>query len=213
MTDNSQVVFLKGKVCALLELGFSLRTASKRYGVPYTTVNRWFDQDFRLSRKRGSGRPRKTSSRTDRLIIRLAKANPLLSLTEMAAVVYCSVSPVTVRRRLLESGFKSRKRPSKVELTDQHVKFRLSWSMRHCHWRQQWRRVVWSDEASVRLRDCDGRLRLWIKSGERAPEHLHRPRNQGGVVLLIWAAIWTDGRIELHIQQGTMNSERYVNVL
>ena len=102
MTDVSQVVFLKRKVCALLELGFSLRSASKRLGPPYTTVNGWFGQDFRLSRKSGSGRPRKTSSRTDRLIIRLAKANPLLSLTEMAAVVYFSVSLATVRRLLFE---------------------------------------------------------------------------------------------------------------
>ena len=85
--------------------------------------------------------------------------------------------------------------------------------MRHCHWRQQWRRVVWSDEASVRLRDCDGRLRLWIKSGARIPKHLCRPRTQGGEVLLIWPGIWTDGRTELHVQRGTMNSERYVNVL
>jgi hypothetical protein len=85
--------------------------------------------------------------------------------------------------------------------------------MSHCHWRNQWDRVVWSDEASVRLKDSDGRLRLWIKSDQEIPRHLHRPRVQGGATLLIWAGIWTNGRSELHIQQGTMNSERYVNVL
>lgn len=210
---DTLTAFEKGKVNAYLELGFSVRGASRAVGVPYTTVCRWRSENFRLTRKKGSGRPRKTSSRTDRLIVRLVRADPTLSLTEMARVVYCSVSPSTVRRRLLESNFRSVKRPYAVELTDQHVRARLSWAMRHCHWRHQWRRVVWSDEASVRLRDCDGRLRLWIKSGARVPAHLRQLRNQGGGVLLIWAGIWTDGRTELHVQRDTMNSERYMNVL
>ena len=79
----------------------------------------------RLTRKEGSSRPRKTSSQTDHLIVRLAKADPTLSLTEMASVVYCSVSPSTVRRRLIGSNFRSLTGPNNVELTEKHVRTRL----------------------------------------------------------------------------------------
>ena len=58
-----------------------------------------------------------------------------LSLTEMARVVYCSVSPSTFRRRLPESNCWTVERPNAVELTDQHVRARLSRAMTHCHWR------------------------------------------------------------------------------
>ena len=120
---------------------------------------------------------------------------------------------MTVWRRLHEGGFRSIRRPFDVELTDRHKQERVRWAMRRCHWRHQWKRIVWTDEASVRLRDSDGRLRLWIKSGSSIPRRFRSYRNQGGGTLLIWAGIWTDGRTELHIQRETMNSERYVNVL
>ena len=100
-----------------------------------------------------------------------------------------------------------------MELTDSHKRARLQWAMRHCHWRSQWDRVVWSDEASVYLRCRDGRLRIWMKHGCRIPDHLVLPVTQGGGRLLIWGTIWTNGRTELHIQRENMNSERYVQVL
>ena len=173
---------------------------SVRLQIPVATVYRWKQERFLLKRRTGCGRPRKTTSRTDRLILRLAKVDSTLSLTEMAAVTYCSISRATVRRRLHEGGFRSVRRRADVELTDRHKLERLRWAMRRCHWRQQWRRIVWSDEASVRLRDSNGRLRLWIKSDSSIPRHLSSLRNQGGGSLLIWAGIWTDGRTELHVR-------------
>ena len=118
-----------------------------------------------------------------------------------------------MRRRLQAAGFKSRKRPSSIELTDSHKKPRMDWAMRHCHWRSQWDRVVWTDEASVCLRGRDGRLRVWMKRGDQVPKHLTSSINQGGGRLLIWAAIWKNGRSELHIQKNNMNSDGYVTVL
>ena len=52
-----------------------------------------------------------------------------------------------------------------------------------------------------------------MKSGEKIPNHLAMPVNQGGGRLLIWGAIWINGRSELHIQRNNMNSDGYVNVL
>ena len=52
-----------------------------------------------------------------------------------------------------------------------------------------------------------------MKSGDKIPDHLVMSINQGGGRLLIWGAIWINGRSELHIQRDNMNSDGYVNVL
>lgn len=213
MTQQMQTAFHKGQASILFDLGLSVREISDRLNLPHSTLQWWKKECFRLSRREGSGRPRKTSSRSDRVIVRLAKVDPTLSLTEMAAVVYCSVSKWTVRRRLLEAGVRSRRRPHVNELTERNKAERLKWAMSHCHWRLQWSRVVWTDEAVVQLRGNDRRLRLWVKPDAKTPRHLTLPKSQGGGSLLIWAGIWSDGRTELHIMRGTMNSERYVEVL
>lgn len=208
------IAFLKGKVSALFSEGYSERQVSRKVNVPKTTVHRWKDNAFPLFRKVGSGRKRKTDSQSDCLIIRLVRNDPSLSSSELrSSLQETSVSALTVRRRLQSEGFKSRKRSSGIELTPNHKRLRLEWAMQHCHWRSQWNRVVWSDEASVCLRGRDGRLRVWMKPGDKVPDHLVLPVNQGGGRLLIWAAIWMNGRTELHIQRNNMNSEGYVDVL
>ena len=191
-----------------------MRQVSRKVGVPKTTVHRWKTNAFSLSRNVGSGRRRKTSSQTDRFIVRLVRNDPSLSSTELRNSLHnAPVSALTVRRRLRSERFKSRKRPSGIELTANHKRLRLEWAMQRCHWRSQWNRVVWSDEASVCLRGRDGRLRVWMQSGDKVPGNLALPVNQGGGRLLIWAAIWMNGRTELHIQRNNMNSDGYVGVL
>lgn len=208
-----EAAFLKGKVSALQEHGMSDRQISSSVGVPRSTIYKWKRSNFSLHRKPGSGRPRKTSPQSDDSIVSLARSDPNMSSSEIRQGSEASVSARTVQRRLREADFRSLKKPSAVELTDSHKRARLQWAMRHCHWRSQWDRVVWSDEASVYLRRRDGRLRIWMKRGCRIPDHLVLPVTQGGGRLLIWGAIWTNGRTELHIQRENMNSERYVQVL
>ena len=111
----------------------------------------------------------------------------------------------TTLRRLKAAGFKSRRRRSEIPLTPRHMEKRFQWAMRHCHWLiPQWKRIVWTDEASVWLHSTDGGLRLWIRSTSEASEH-NVPRIQGGGGwLLIWGAIWIDGKTDLHIQRETI---------
>ena len=215
MADSKlMTAFLKGKVCALLDEGMSERLISRKLGVPRSTIYEWKTNEFRLSRNVGSGRRKKTNSQSDGLILHVVRNDPTLSAAEIKnSLPNLPISARTVRRRLRSENFKSRKRPSVVELTENHKRARLQWAMQHCHWRSQWNRVVWTDEASVCLRGRDGRLRLWMKSGDKIPDHLAMSINQGGGRLLIWGAIWMNGRSELHIQRDNMNSDRYVYVL
>ena len=202
-----KATFLKGKVSLLQDQGKSDLEISTKLRVPRSTIFRWKHSNFSLCRKAGSGRPRRTSSSSDDLIVSLARRDPTLSSSEIRQASGTTVSDRTVRRRLRAADYRSRKRPSAVELTERHKSARLQWAMSRCHWRSQWNRVVWTDEASVHLRRRDGRLNIWMKRGNRIPDHLVLPITQGGGRLLIWGAIWMNGRSELNIQWANTNSD------
>ena len=214
-SERLSKAFLKGQVFSLLSEGKSVRETSRKVNVPERTIRTWRSDGFRLERRHGSGRPRMTSPQTDQSIIRTVSDDPSLSLSEIAAVTGVSLSRKSIHRRLKEERFVSRKRASRLELTPHHKEARMTWAMNRCHWRSpQWKRIVWSDEASFHLKERDGRLRIWVRSGEEVPDRFFFPRIQGGGGrLLVWGAIWLGGRSDLHIQEETMNSRRYVDVL
>ena len=117
--------FVKGKVTILLQQGVSVRHISRTLNVPRSTIRSWRGNAFSLSRLFGSGRKRKTSSRSDRSLLRAIRSDPSLSSTEaQASVAGVSISARSVRRRLQAEGFKSRKRRSSIELTGRHKKAR-----------------------------------------------------------------------------------------
>ena len=124
MTEKKlTTAFVKGKASALLEEGLSERHVSRRLGIPRKTIALWRANAFRLCRNVGSGRKRKTCSRSDRLILRRVKEDPTLSSREVRnSLPEPTISARTVRRRLREGNFKSRKRPSTLELTDRQAR-------------------------------------------------------------------------------------------
>ena len=204
--------FLRGQAQALIRCGVPVSEVAAQLNVPRRTVYFWLKRGCHRPDKKSTGRLRVTSRREDRLIFRVVRADPCSSLAEISAEA--NISRTTSWRRLKEAKHVSRKRPSKLHLSNRHKTLRLQWAMRHCHWRNQWSRIVWSDEAAVRLRFKDGRLRLWIKSSQKIPdEFFTSSRQEDGKKLLIWGAIWSDGRTSLHVMRENMNSQRYIEVL
>lgn len=204
--------FLRGQVLALTQSGLSTSEVSTKLEIPRRTVYRWLSRGCHIPDGKSSGRPSLITRRTNRRIRQLVRSDPSYSLSELSADV--NLSRTTVWRRLKKFGYLSRKKPSKLNLSERHKLLRLQWSMKHCHWRTQWSRVVWSDEAAVRLRFKDGRLSLWLKSGKKVPDRFFSSRSQNdGKKLLIWGAIWSDGHSSLHIMEENMTSELYVGVL
>ena len=208
--------FLKGKVAALLRHTLlSVRAISRETQVPRRTVRRWIGARFQLERHRGAGRPSKFTDRARRHLHRLVSNDPTLSGPEITVSLGMDVHRTTVWRHLKRAGFNSFKRGSKFHLTERHKQARLHWAMARAHWRlPAWRRIVFSDEASVKLMARDGRLRVWLRAARHRRNEFALPLVQGGGGgVLIWGAIWMGGRSELYITRQSMNSERYVELL
>ncbi|GFX77978.1 transposable element Tcb2 transposase [Trichonephila clavipes] len=113
----------------------------------------------------GSGCPRQTSRRKDHHIVRNARVQPTASSAaiqaQVAPLLGAPVSFQTIRRRLGEGHFGSRRALRVLPLTPTHRCLRLEW----CYVRGNWtavelNQVVFSDESRFNLSSDCNRFRV-----------------------------------------------------
>ncbi|GFX51813.1 transposable element Tcb2 transposase [Trichonephila clavipes] len=140
--------------------------------VPLPPLEDQWIQEISFTRTPGSGRPRQTSRRGDRHIVRNARVQPTALSADIQARVALSLgapfSSRTIRRRLAERHLGSWRPLLVLNLTLTHQRLRLVW----CHARGNWtatecNQVVFSDESRLNLSIDNDRVRLWRLRGER----------------------------------------------
>ncbi|GFV37183.1 transposable element Tcb2 transposase [Trichonephila clavipes] len=119
-----------------------------------------------FTRKPFSGRPRQTSRRGDRHIVRNARVQRAASSSVIHAQVAPSlgapVSSLTLRRRLSEGHLGSRRPLRVLPLTPTHRRLRLKWyRARGNLTAAEWNQFVFSDESRFNLSSDDNRVRVW----------------------------------------------------
>lgn len=196
------------------------REVGRELGIHHRTVlrwwNRWCDGEG-MSRRFGSGRPRKTNQAMDRQLVLSCKRNrfdsiPKLTVTwRFSTGAHCSVR--TAYRRLAEAGIRSYRPLIGIPLTPRHKSIRKRWCQEHSIWTMdQWRAVMWTDESRFTLDFHDGRIRVHRLPGERFAACCVREHDRyGGGSVLVWGGIWFGGRSSLCIVDGTMTGRKYVN--
>src|SRR5678816_2437160 len=113
-----------------------------------------------MNHRRGQGRPRATTPVKDRFIRlralrdRHTTARHLqIHLTEVHGT---RVSDNTVRRRLAEHNYRSRRCAISPPNTTAHRRTRLAFSREHIHWTiDDWAKVLFTDESRVSLYASD----------------------------------------------------------
>jgi len=195
----------------------NIRAVSRTLKLPFSTVHGWikrYEQSGTVAPKPPPGRPRKTSSRTDRLLFYLARSNGFSTTSELLRQWKERVSKQTVLRRLHERNLRQCRPYRAPPLTKEHRRARLEWSMRRCHWRNLWSRIIWSDESRFLLHPVSGRTVVWRLPGERLKEQfLVHVSQAGGGSVHVWGAIWIGGRSDLVRLQGSVNALTYCDVL
>ncbi|GFS16353.1 transposable element Tc1 transposase [Elysia marginata] len=119
-----------------------------------------------------SGRPRCTTQRQDRDLVRNHMDNRFLSASVSSRQTRGRnnqpISANLIRRRLSTSGLRARRPYIGPILTQRHRHQRKLWAQEHAAWdRIQWRSVVFSDESRFCIDHTDGRVGVWRRSGER----------------------------------------------
>ncbi|GFX47185.1 HTH_Tnp_Tc3_2 domain-containing protein [Trichonephila clavipes] len=71
-----------------------------------------------------------------------------------------SVALQTIKRNIIDMGFRSRKLTRVALLTDRHKALRLAWTLQHRHWTvDDWKHFDCYNESRLQLNRADGRVR------------------------------------------------------
>lgn len=210
------------RICTLANEHISNHELSRRFNVHRATVInllRKYRSTGSVDDRQRKGRPRMTSLREDRRLLRISKSNPAAVSGAVRQLWIESgglpLSKMTVKRRLIAGGLHGQIAVHKPLLTARHRKRRLEWALQHRHWTvDMWRRVVFSDEVPLPLVQTKERRYIRCRRGGRMQCKIFQPRIQaGGGSIMLWGAFTASGTIPLVRVQGTLNAERYTQVL
>lgn len=206
----------RGRIIGFKEAGWSNRRIARHMGRSDAAIRRCWQQwvdNGRVERRDGSGRPRATTDREDRLIVRAAVTAPDSSLSSIRRATRTRVTTMTIHRRLRERNLCSYRPLRHLPLTPAHRRARLQWCLARSGWNHaDWGRIVFSDESRFQLCPDDHRRRVWRRPGQRADPAFTIARHTGpqqGV--MVWGAISLDSRTPLVVIRGTLNAQRYVD--
>lgn len=208
----------RGRALAWIQDGVSICEVARRLNVSHSVIWRLrqrFQTTGHVEERARSGRPRSTTNREDRFIIRqalqtrTATANTIRR--QLRAATHTNVSVQTVRNRLHSQGLHSRRPVVRPRLTPRQRAERHAWAIRHVRWnRQQWSQVLFTDESRFCLEHNDGRVRIWRRRGERLAQGAVRERTaHGGGSIMIWGGISEHHRTPLYHVQGMLNAQGY----
>ncbi|KAG1495050.1 hypothetical protein G6F52_013074 [Rhizopus delemar] len=119
--------------------------------------------------------------------------------------------------KLLKSmGFQARIKKHKPFLKAIHMKKRLAWANAHKDWtKDDWRRMIFSDETKVNVWGSDGVKYYWKRPDDKLRfHHLDLTVKGGGGNVMMWGCITYDGPgYACRIYDGTMKKEDYVHTV
>ncbi|OBZ80410.1 Transposable element Tc1 transposase, partial [Choanephora cucurbitarum] len=124
-------------------------------------------------------------------------------------------SLTTFREALSRMNFKSRVAAKKPALNPRHKDSRLARVKERINWtKDDWNKVVWSDEAKFTLKSASVGTRVIIKDGERCEErHIKGTHKFGLVSVMVWGCFHTNGVGPLVVQHGSIDQKVYVQCL
>ncbi|SPO26551.1 related to Transposase [Ustilago trichophora] len=201
----------------LAKLGFSTREIAAKLSMSKSTaarlVKRFFGGEIE---KNHGGRPPLLSLRQLSLLTRGLRQKLYTSATEASTywlrAYNMQVPRQTLTRALKRAGLKHFVKRKKPLLTKRHKLRRLEFAKRYQYWTDyQWKNVIWSDECKVQRIGKGFGKRYW----SRKPDFtIYVPTLQGGGhSVMIWGCMsWAGLGLMVYIN-GTLNSDRYCNLL
>ena len=191
----------------------SEREIARQLQLPPSTVHYWLAKEE--TREQGRrGRPRVTTVEEDHRLYDASINHPFQSAVHLRDEVTPGVSVDTVRKRLKERGLRCRIPARKPFLSPTHIEKRLEFARHYQFWGvDDWARVIFSDEKIFRS-SSTGRLRVYRprESNRFRPEYLHLgPVRRSSIC--VWLAFGRDFKAIHRVEQPTLNSEYYAEVI
>lgn len=210
---------LRERALGMLQGGMRTADVARAINCNVRTVRRLRQHNKETGRtadRPRSGRPRVTTPAQDRYIRTSHLRDRYRMATTTARVTpgthNPSISAQTVRNRLREAGLRACRPVVRQVLTRHHRQQRRLWAQTHRRWtRQDWQKVLFTDESQFCLTGGDGRIYAYRRRNERYTEActLERDRFGGGGSVMVWGGVSQHHRTELVVIAGNLNTVRY----
>lgn len=181
----------------------------------HQTIKRYLEtKDVREKVNSQRGRPRKTDSRTDRRLFSYVKKNRTATNEQIRLDLNLPIGNSSISNRLLEKNLRSRTAAHKPLLTKKNMLTRDEWSREHLDWTEEkWDTTIFSDESSFQL-FSNRAVRVRRTTEEKFKPECTVPKVQkGGGSVMVWGCVSAKGCGELAFIEGTMNTDKYLDVM
>ena len=176
-----------------------------------------FKETGSTANKPRTGRPSKLTDYDKRQVIRTARKNRRMPLTELTNHIATKVSVSTIRRVLAAQGYHRRVARKVPFLTPHHKHLRLIWArMNKNLTAQDWSRIIFTDECYVWVNDKCGRVFVTRQKDERSLDECLVPAfKQSNVRVMFWGGVAEGRKGPLIVMKypggkgGRMNSKCY----
>uniref|UniRef100_A0A3B4CB63 Transposase Tc1-like domain-containing protein n=1 Tax=Pygocentrus nattereri TaxID=42514 RepID=A0A3B4CB63_PYGNA len=212
---------LREQIVQQFKNNFSQCAIARTLGISSSTAHNIiirFRESGEISASKRQGRKPTLSARDLRSLRRHCIKNrhhSVMDITTWAQEHFRKPLPVnTVRRSIYKCKLKllHAKQKPYINTTQKHC--RLLWAQAHLIWTDaKWKSVLWSDESTFQIVFGNhGRCVPWAIEEKDCPD-CYQCKVQKPASLMVWGCVSAHDMGNLHICEGTINAERYKQVL
>jgi len=143
----------KGEISGQAQLDLKSTQIGRNLNVPRTTVQcvlRRLQTTPSGANEPRSGRPISITPRAVRILLRQLRSEPKITWRQLKTNTGIDLDARTLNATLRAHGISHWLALKRPKLTPEAARLRLKWAKTHEDWTvDQWRKVIWSDEASV----------------------------------------------------------------
>lgn len=164
-------------------------------------------------------RPRKTTAREDREIIKMSKNNPFFNSNDirkkMREDLNVEISSSSIRRRLIQNNLKGRIARQKPLISNRNLKRRINFSKEHVNKPLSfWKKILWSDESKFNRLGNDGKIHVRRPPGKAFdPKYTVKTVKFQGGGIMVWGCMSWLGVGPLVKIDGIMDQHKYKQIL
>lgn len=199
----------------------SQRAIARKFKLSSSTVHniiKRYRESGEIIVRKGQGRKPILNARALRIFRRHCVTHRNSTITDIATWAReffgKPLSLNTVRRCIQKCKLKLYCSQRKPYINKRQQRRRLVWARAHRNWSQaRWNNILWSDESTFTVvYGNNGRRILRTKYEKDIPE-CYRRSVQKPASVMVWGCISGQGMGALHICNGTVNAEAYVQIL
>lgn len=205
----------KGKIAEQAQLEATLTQVSRSLSVPrstiYSVLKKLQTTPFEVNKLR-SGRPSVITPRAERKLLRQVRLKPKITWVHLKRNTRLHFDSRTLQRVLNAHGISHWLALERPKLTPEVAQLRLRWTLKHKDWTvNQWRKVIWSDEAFVAQESSKAREWVFETPQQKWDRYkITTVPNEKPFRIIVWGAFWGSERSDLHLLKRDWESKKMV---